>query len=60
VIDPVWELLEEAYRLFGVAPTLLERDMNIPPLAELVPEIQHIAELQQRYAQPAALAKGVA
>lgn len=50
VIDPVWALLEEAYRLFGVVPTLLERDINIPPLTELLPEIAHIAELQDRYA----------
>jgi hypothetical protein len=49
VIDPVWDLLEETYRLFGVAPTLLERDMNIPPLAELEQEIIHIASLQQRH-----------
>jgi hypothetical protein len=49
VIDPVWDLLEETYRLFGVTPTLLERDMNIPPLAELEQEIMHIASLQQRY-----------
>ena len=51
VIDPVWALLDEAYRLFGVTPTLLERDLNIPPLAELVPEVAHIAELQSRYSQ---------
>ncbi len=50
VIDPVWALLDEAYRLFGVAPTLLERDINIPPLAELVPEIERIAQLQRKYA----------
>jgi len=49
VLDPVWDLLDEAYRLFGVAPTLLERDMNIPPLTELAAEIEHIARLQQRY-----------
>ena len=49
VIDPVWELLDEAYRLFGVAPTLLERDLNIPPLAELVPEVERIAALQLKY-----------
>lgn len=49
VIDPVWDLLDEAYRLFGVAPTLLERDLNIPPLAELVPEIERIAALQRKY-----------
>jgi hypothetical protein len=49
VIDPVWALLDEAYRLFGVMPTLLERDINIPPLAELLPEVVHIAELQRKH-----------
>jgi uncharacterized protein (UPF0276 family) len=46
VIDPVWTLLDETYRIHGVAPTLLERDFNIPPLAELVREVEHIARLQ--------------
>jgi uncharacterized protein (UPF0276 family) len=49
VTDPVWDLLDEAYRLYGVSPTLLERDMNMPPLAELSAEIEHIAALQQRH-----------
>ena len=53
VIDPVWALLEETYRLHGVAPTLLERDFNIPPLAELVSEVEHIARLQAAHAQHA-------
>lgn len=52
VIDPVWDLLEEAYRLYGVAPTTLERDLNIPPLAELVPEVERIAALQRQYVRP--------
>jgi hypothetical protein len=52
VIDPVWDLLEETYRTFGVFPTLLERDFNIPPLLELVKEVEHIALLQQRYKEP--------
>lgn len=46
VIDPVWELLEEAYTLFGVFPTLLERDSNIPPLPKLMREVNKIAEIQ--------------
>lgn len=46
VIEPVWALLDAAYQRFGVAPTLLERDLNIPPLATLVPEIERIAALQ--------------
>jgi uncharacterized protein (UPF0276 family) len=52
VIAPVWDLLEETYRSFGVFPSLLERDFNIPPLHELVHEVEHIAQLQQRYQEP--------
>jgi len=47
--DPVWQLLELAYQTFGVFPTLVERDFNMPPFAELLMEVEHIAELQQRY-----------
>jgi len=46
VIDPVWRLLDQTYRIHGVAPTLLERDFNIPPLDELVREVEHIARIQ--------------
>jgi uncharacterized protein (UPF0276 family) len=46
VIDPVWQLLDTTYELLGVHPTCLERDFNIPPLAELMPEVEHIARLQ--------------
>jgi hypothetical protein len=42
----VWDLLAEAYRLFGHFPTLLERDTNIPPLSDLMPEVERIANLQ--------------
>lgn len=49
VIDPVWNLLDRAYARFGVQPTLLERDFNIPPLPELMAEIQHIRQIQQRH-----------
>ncbi len=48
VIDPVWRLLEIAYEQFGVFPTLLERDFNIPPLAELVSEVEQIALIQNQ------------
>jgi uncharacterized protein (UPF0276 family) len=50
VIDPVWSLLDEAYHIHGVAPTLLERDFNIPPLAQLVHEVERIAAIQQQHA----------
>lgn len=46
VIDPVWALLEEAYRLYGATPTLLERDFNIPPMQELLQEIHAIKSRQ--------------
>jgi uncharacterized protein (UPF0276 family) len=49
VIDPVWELLDRAYEHFGPVPTLLERDFNIPPLDELLGEIEHIKTLQDRW-----------
>jgi hypothetical protein len=49
VIDSVWSLLETAYRHFGVVPTLLERDFNIPPLPELLAEVSHIGNLQSRW-----------
>ena len=48
VIDPVWQLLQNAYSLFGPTPTLLERDFNIPPLAELVGELGQIRRFQHR------------
>lgn len=54
IIDPVWDLLERAYDHFGVFPTLLERDFNIPPLEHLVAEVDHVAELQARHRQEGA------
>jgi len=50
VIDPVWALLKEAYAQFGIFPTLLERDTNIPPLPDLLQEVSYIAELQVQHA----------
>jgi len=49
VIDPVWEILNQAYQHFGVLPTLLERDFNIPPMAELLTEIDTIATAQKKW-----------
>jgi uncharacterized protein len=46
VIDPVWNLLGKAYELFGVFPTLLERDFDIPPIAELMKEVNTIKTIQ--------------
>ncbi|MEX0828080.1 MAG: DUF692 family multinuclear iron-containing protein, partial [Haliea sp.] len=49
VIDPVWDLLDKAYDSFGVFPTLLERDFNIPPMTELLSEVETIRDVQSRY-----------
>lgn len=48
VIQEVWDLLELAYQYHGVFPTLLERDFNIPPLNELLLEVEKIREIQQK------------
>ena len=49
VISPVWELLDLAYSEFGVFPTLLERDFNLPPIDDLMSEVGHILDIQQRW-----------
>ena len=51
VIADVWDLLDLAYREFGVFPTLLERDFNFPPVEDLMAETSHIEALQQRRLQ---------
>jgi len=55
IIDPVWDILHQAYEHFGVFPTLLERDFNIPPVAELISEVKQIADIQNKWqhSQPA-------
>ena len=55
VIDPVWSLLEAAYRHTGNVPTCLERDFNIPDISRLTAEVRTIARLQS--AIPATEAK---
>lgn len=49
VIETVWGLLDRAYQRFGTVPTLLERDFNIPPLPELLGEIDRIVSLQEKW-----------
>lgn len=50
VKDDVWSLLSLAYDLHGIRPTLLERDFNFPPLADLAAEVQRIRDLQAPHA----------
>jgi hypothetical protein len=46
VIDRVWDLLDFTYQTHGRQPTLLERDFNLPPLAELLNEVRMIRDYQ--------------
>jgi uncharacterized protein (UPF0276 family) len=39
IAAPVWDLYREAVAHFGLVPTMIERDDNIPELAELVAEL---------------------
>ncbi len=47
VDDQAWQLLGDAYDLFGPVPTLLERDFNFPPIEELLDEVRRIRKLQR-------------
>ena len=47
VKEDVWSLLQDAYRLHGVHPTLLERDFNFPAMPVLLAEVERIRELQR-------------
>ena len=39
IVDSVWSLYADAVRRFGPVSTLIERDDHIPPLAELIAEL---------------------
>jgi uncharacterized protein (UPF0276 family) len=39
VVDPVWDLYARAVRRFGPVSTMIERDDQIPPLADLLAEL---------------------
>ncbi|GAB5451991.1 MAG: DUF692 domain-containing protein [Halioglobus sp.] len=58
VIDPVWQILQEAYRRLGPIPTLLERDFNFPPLSVLLEEVATIRNLQKPWQSDAVEAVG--
>jgi uncharacterized protein (UPF0276 family) len=45
VIDEVWQLYAAAVKKFGRVSTMIERDDNIPPLAELLAELQQARKI---------------
>jgi uncharacterized protein len=48
IIEEVWKLYEKALQQFGPISTLIERDDNIPPLEELVMEVDQARTLAQK------------
>ena len=48
VIDPVYELLEFTLVKTGPVPVLLERDNDVPPLAELMTEIARLKRVYRK------------
>ena len=48
VTDEVWDLYEMALKRFGPVSTMIERDDNIPPVAELVAELDHARAIAAR------------
>lgn len=47
IVDPVFELYGAAVRHFGRVSTMIERDDNIPPLAELLVELDHVRQIAE-------------
>lgn len=45
IIDPVWELYAAAVKRFGNVSTLIERDDHIPPLPELLTELEYARKI---------------
>jgi uncharacterized protein (UPF0276 family) len=53
VCDEVWELYERAIAHFGPVTTMIERDDNIPPLADLIAELDQARAIAKRALAPA-------
>jgi len=47
IVDPVWELYAAAVRRFGYVSTMIERDDNIPPLTELLGELEQARQIAE-------------
>lgn len=44
----MWEFYSEALRRFGPVPTMIERDDAIPPLPELLAELDQARDLCEK------------
>lgn len=45
ISDEVWDLYRHALKRFGPVSTIIERDDNIPPLADMLPELEKIRRI---------------
>lgn len=54
IIDPVWDLYAAAIRRFGPVSTMIERDDHIPPLADLLAELDTARRIARPILQAAA------
>jgi len=49
IADPVFDLYAAALEHFGQVSTMIERDDNIPPLPELLNELEQVKNIAERY-----------
>ena len=54
IVPDVWELYAEAVKLFPGVPTMIERDADIPPYAELLTELNQARGIAARAARATA------
>jgi hypothetical protein len=45
IVTPVWRLLDDLAALTSIPAIMIERDANIPPLEEILEEVQHIQKI---------------
>ncbi len=53
VSTEIWQLTEEVIKIAPVKGILLERDEHLPPIEELIAELQYARQLCNRHATPA-------
>jgi len=59
VRDEVWDLYEDSLKRFGPVSTMIERDDDIPPLADMLEELGHARVLAQKVLGPKVRAQPV-
>ena len=53
VCEDVWELYAAALKRFGRVSTMIERDDHIPPLDELIVEVNRTRDMAEQVLGPA-------